>query len=240
MKFYQQFSSYYDHIFPLKKQKLNFIKDNIVKQGPILDLATGTGSYAIALAEEGYQVKGLDLSPRMISIAKNKAYEADVKVDFRAEDMKRIDQIYQGDNFSLISCIGNSLVHLDNEDEIKQVLRKIYKLLQSGGRLLIQIVNYDRIINKDIDSLPSIKGQNGLIKLIRDYEFIEDKVKFKTKLITLRGEFKNHVLLHPLQSDKLREILKGVGFRKIDFYEDFNYSRYAPLRSMSLVAIVEK
>ncbi|MCD4732680.1 class I SAM-dependent methyltransferase, partial [bacterium] len=40
--------------------------------GPILEIAVGTGRLAIPLAEEGHEVVGLDLSQEMLDIAREK------------------------------------------------------------------------------------------------------------------------------------------------------------------------
>ena len=52
--------------------------------------------------------------------------------------------------FDLIFCIGNSMVHLNDNEEILRFLRNCKKSLKVGGYLLLQIVNYDRILVKNI------------------------------------------------------------------------------------------
>lgn len=52
----------------------------------VLDLGSGTGSLAVLLAEQGYEVAGIDLSPRMVERAVRKAQEHAVEVDFRTGD----------------------------------------------------------------------------------------------------------------------------------------------------------
>jgi len=240
MKFYQEFSLYYDYIFPLKEGKLKFMMDNIPDDGKVLDLATGTGNYAIALAKEGYQVSALDLSGEMVNLAKEKAYEEQVKIDFRVDDMLNLDRLYQPKSFDLISCIGNSLVHLDNQEKIRELLNKSYDLLKEEGKLILQIVNYDRILAKEVKSLPTITAVESIVELIRDYEFKGGKIDFKTCLTTPRGEFKNSVLLYPLESDILKKLLLQAGFVRVKFYGDFNYSQYQRLDSFPLVIVADK
>ena len=52
----------------------------------IIDLGCGTGSLSVLLAEQGYGVRGLDLSERMITAATRKAHAAGVEVDFQQGD----------------------------------------------------------------------------------------------------------------------------------------------------------
>ena len=57
----------------------------------VADLGCGTGTLAVLLAEDGYAVDGLDVSPEMISRARAKAEVADVDVDARVGDANAPD-----------------------------------------------------------------------------------------------------------------------------------------------------
>jgi 2-polyprenyl-3-methyl-5-hydroxy-6-metoxy-1,4-benzoquinol methylase len=52
----------------------------------VADLGCGTGSLSVLLAERGYRVRGLDLSPKMIQHAEEKARAAGVGIEFEAGD----------------------------------------------------------------------------------------------------------------------------------------------------------
>ena len=52
----------------------------------VADLGCGTGTLAVLLAEDGYAVDGLDVSPEMVSRARAKAAAADVAVAVRVGD----------------------------------------------------------------------------------------------------------------------------------------------------------
>ena len=52
----------------------------------IADLGCGTGSLSVLLAQEGYAVDGLDLSPEMVARARAKADAAGVSVDLTVGD----------------------------------------------------------------------------------------------------------------------------------------------------------
>ncbi|MGM0502364.1 MAG: class I SAM-dependent methyltransferase [Bacillota bacterium] len=242
MRFYQQFSTYYDDIFTKKSSKVDFLADKLsADQNQVLDIATGTGNYAIALAAKGYSVKGLDLSEAMIKQARAKVKNQELDLEFKVADMMEINQIYNSGQFDLIYCIGNSIVHLANQAEIKDVLEQIYELLTKEGTLVIQIVNYDRVLTNNVTSLPTINNYNKGLKLVRNYELVNQKqINFKTKLHTEEGIFENTVPLYPLQSNQLKELVNQIGYAKIDLYGDFNYGEYQPLQSFPLVAVIEK
>lgn len=57
----------------------------------VLDVGTGTGRAAIALAKRGAVVTGVDASPEMLAVARRRAAEAGVGVTLAAGDAHRID-----------------------------------------------------------------------------------------------------------------------------------------------------
>jgi ubiquinone/menaquinone biosynthesis C-methylase UbiE len=52
----------------------------------VADLGCGTGSLSYLLAEEGHQVRGIDLAPRMVEAARAKAVRAGVDISFQVGD----------------------------------------------------------------------------------------------------------------------------------------------------------
>jgi ubiquinone/menaquinone biosynthesis C-methylase UbiE len=52
----------------------------------VVDLGCGTGSLAVLLAQAGYVVHGVDLSSRMLAVARKKAEDAGVSVELREGD----------------------------------------------------------------------------------------------------------------------------------------------------------
>jgi ubiquinone/menaquinone biosynthesis C-methylase UbiE len=68
----------------------------------IADLGCGSGSLTVLLAEEGYAVDGLDLSDRMLDVARAKAAAAGVDVSFAQGDASRPD--LEAATFDVVLC----------------------------------------------------------------------------------------------------------------------------------------
>lgn len=239
MGFYEELSKYYDIVFPFGKPQLKFMLGRIKENGKVLDLASGTGNYSIALAKEGYNVAAVDLDEEMVNHveAKNRAEGTNVKP--YVMDMKKIDSL--GENtYDGIVCIGNSLVHLNSTDEIKEVLNKMYNILSDDGVVILQIVNYDRILKYDVKELPLIDRPESGVKFVRNYDIEDGKVLFKTKLI-INGErtYDNCIKLYPLQSQELVTYLKEAGFTDIKLYGGFDEKEYT-IDSFPLVVEARK
>lgn len=244
MGFYEELSKYYDIVFPLSKNKLEFIEGKLESKSKVLDIACGTGNYSIELAKSGHYVDGIDLDEEMINIAIRKSVAENVKAKFQVGDMRKINEIFAG-KYDMIYCIGNSLVHLRNIEEIKIFIKKTYEMLEDDGRLIIQIVNYDRIFKYNVDHLPTIKRKEAGVEFVRKYRLNEfdDKIYFNTEIIVTKNNeektYSNSIPLIPLESTELYNILKISGFSNIDFYGDFNGGEFN-VDSYPLVAVASK
>lgn len=60
-----------------------------LKAGKALDLACGTGRHAVFLAENNWQVTAVDASRTGIEIAKQRAREKNLTIDFRVADLEK-------------------------------------------------------------------------------------------------------------------------------------------------------
>src|SRR5215469_15768433 len=58
------------------------------KGGPLLDLACGTGRIALRLAEQGYQVTGVDIGAAMIEWGRYKATQRGIPMEWAVADAR--------------------------------------------------------------------------------------------------------------------------------------------------------
>lgn len=96
----------------------------------VADLGCGTGTLAVLLAELGYDVLGLDASPRMVELAGRKADQHGVSVEFRVGDASRPRL---GGTFDVVLC-RHVLWALPDPPA---VLDRWMRLLDPGGSLVL-------------------------------------------------------------------------------------------------------
>ena len=250
MEFYSDFSKNYDKIFPLNNKKLELIDDtfkNLKKQREnikLLDVGCGTGSYSIALAEKGYQLKAVDIDAEMISMAESKMKEARVDIDFYRLGMLHLKDKFKSFSFDGVYIIGNVLVHLKKE-EIKKFLKLAAELLDEGGKIFIQIVNYYRILELNLEGLPTIYSQDDSVRFERDYKYQEEKntIYFISRLIDHFNDqilSENKIELYPLCKSELEENLNEAGFEIGAVYGSPNGDQYRELNSIPLIITAQK
>lgn len=235
-KFYREISRYYDYIFPIGDGQLNLIKEVAgVPPKEILDIACGSGGYSKHLSDIGYNITAIDLDDTMIEKLKKK----DDSIDAKVMNMLDIDKL--NNSYDLIFCIGNSMVHLDNNEEILGFLYKCKERLNPGGHMILQIVNYDRVLKKDVKSLPTIENKEVDLTFERYYEYLPEKHKidFQTILKVQDVRLENSVLLHPITSKELVAQLNEAGFNDIQLYGSFKKDEYDSMNSFPLIAIAQ-
>lgn len=227
MKFYEILARHYDDIFPLSPAAVAFLSDGLEIGAKVLDAACGTGTYAIALAGKGLQTVGVDIDESMVAIAEAKAVMLDADADFIVSDMMDIDLVCT-DEMDMIFCIGNSLVHLKDRKQAQDFISTCCGLLKPGGRIILQIINYDRILDESITSLPTIEVKDKDITFVRNYKLDQDtmKIEFRSKLRVGPEEEGSSVMLLPLRRSELEEMLESAGFKSIESFGGFDGSAW--------------
>jgi len=235
---YQKIADSYDYIFPYKpaQKELVLHVDSVRKK--LCDIGCSTGALVQNLSSDYESITAIDLSPEMIGRAK----ERDCKnISFLTDSMLNLSTCISPNEFDIITCFGNTIVHLDSESDILDLFKQIRSTLNKDGSFLGQIINYDLILDENRDSLPTI--ENEYIQFKRHYIFNEgyEKVTFQTELlIKLSDEvIVDSVQLLPLRKERLEELLCEAGFTNINFYSDFHCSPQNP-QKLPLVFVAQK
>lgn len=223
MSFYSSIASCYDYIFPAYGTQITFLQKTL-GQAPkqLLDIACGTGSYALALAKLGYLMTALDADAGMIESAKAKADIEEAELALIHCSMENIKDCIEG-HFDGAYCIGNSIVHLETKEKIKGFLKDLNTILKADGKFVVQIVNYDRVMRHNVTELPPITNEEIGMQFFRSYRMNEDQtqVAFDTKF-HLKDKVEEHTtMLIPLLKDELEAMLVEVGYKNIECYGDF-------------------
>jgi SAM-dependent methyltransferase len=224
MSFYQEIAPYYHHIFKINKEQVNFIQQKMVdKSSSLLDVGCGIGTLSFELSNFYTQLIGIDLDAEMVTYATNQSKKNSKNIEFHQLSMLELDPKFDKNSLEGIICFGNTLVHLNSLDQVMEFLKQSKSILISGGKLLIQIVNYDRILSKKIKELPLI--ENDEIKFERNYHYhVEtNRIDFNTLLTvkTSNQRIKNSVVLLPILKSELEELMIKSGFKNLSFFGNF-------------------
>ena len=114
----------------------------------LLDLGCGTGEHARFLQEDGFDVTGVDASESQLAQAR----EGGPGPEFVKGDLAALGDALTGP-FGGAIALGNGLPHLF-ADGMTRFLSGLAGLLLPGAPVLFQLLNYDRILDQRVTSLP--------------------------------------------------------------------------------------
>ncbi|MBN1979246.1 MAG: class I SAM-dependent methyltransferase [Anaerolineae bacterium] len=215
--------------------ELPFIEGQLQAVGArrVLDAACGTGMHAIALAQQGYEVVGADLSAGMIERARANARAeyasaaADVNAQFEVAGFGEL-AARAGTGFDAVLCLGNSLPHLLTPADLEAALADFAACLRPGGLLLIQDRNFDAVLAQGerwIEPQAHREGDTEWL-FLRFYDFEpEGLLAFNVMMLRRkgRGGWSQQVAttrLWPLRQTELVTALRAAGFGVFSYWGD--------------------
>ncbi len=230
---YELISKIYEDIFPVDNNAVSFTKERIAA-GKILDIGCGTGEFDSRIAGGKTFVTGIDLDAEMIK--KASANFPGGNPAFMRMDMRTAVSHFAPEHFDGIISYGNTLVHITDTAEMDSFLLGIKTLIQPGGKLLLQILNYDYIINNNITELPVIKTDKFTFK--RNYAFDNGTglIKFTITLQTEGTIHTESVLLNPLRPGRLEALLENAGFKNTTLYGGFGGEQFDNTKSFVCIS----
>ena len=167
----------------------------------ILDLGCGTGRNANFLAEEGNSVIGIEISQTALKIAKERATELGVKVDYRLGDI--------GEQYDITDKSIDVVLDITSSNALDEKGRAIYlseasRVLKSGGYFFVRALckdgnknvknllkdspgrEYDTYYMRDLDLYERVFSREDFIKMYGQYFKILSLEK-KTSYPTVNG-----------------------------------------------------
>ncbi|HEX6291611.1 MAG TPA: methyltransferase domain-containing protein [Herpetosiphonaceae bacterium] len=135
---YDEYAALYDRSGQLSFSVLMelYLRD-LLRRHPVagralLDLACGTGTLAVMLAEQGWQVVGIDRSAGMLAEARRKAAQRAEPLDLRfvQGDMRDFALARPVD---LVTCCYDTLNYLIDEADLRRCLEAVARSLVPGG-----------------------------------------------------------------------------------------------------------
>jgi SAM-dependent methyltransferase len=104
--------------------------------GPVLDLGCGSGIWGVALAKRGWQVTGVDIVPKALRRARERAREAGVDMRLIEGDVTKLDAAGVGSDFPFLLDLG--LFHDELSDAQRERMgREVSKVAAPGATLLM-------------------------------------------------------------------------------------------------------
>jgi len=124
---------------PLDRHLLNRFAEETRGRGLVADLGCGPGHVARYLSQQGVTIFGLDMSPKMVAIARN----SNPDLDFRVGDMRHLD-VSDGGLVGVV--LFYAIVHCDST-ELTPLFQEVRRVLVPGGLALVSFHVGDRVLH---------------------------------------------------------------------------------------------
>src|SRR5437763_4997387 len=134
----------YDWVVPYRERTdIDFFVDAATNAGGrVLEIGCGTGRVLVPIARAGIEIVGLDLSPHMLAVCREKLRLERPAVQSNAQlvraDMRHFDL---GRTFRLITLPFRPFQHLITIEQQRSCLRTLHAHLASDGRLILDLFN---------------------------------------------------------------------------------------------------
>ena len=112
----------------------------------VLDLACGTGSTTIPLAQRGVDAVGLDLAPAMLAKARAKAGALGLNTVFT--EMNMLDLTYEKE-FDAVVSFQDGINYLTGEGDFEKLAQGVGRALKPGGVFLFDLNRVDKYSDSD-------------------------------------------------------------------------------------------
>lgn len=114
-----------------------FRRHSAIPVTSVLDLACGTGSMTFALHSRGYDMTALDISPEMLSCAREKADECGAEdILWLCQDMRSFE-LYG--TVSAVVCCLDGINHLTGATDLDRCFSLVHNYLEPGGVFLFDV-----------------------------------------------------------------------------------------------------
>ncbi|HEX6238045.1 MAG TPA: class I SAM-dependent methyltransferase [Acidimicrobiales bacterium] len=104
-------------------------------EGPVLELAVGTGRVALPLSARGFPVHGIELSPHMAERLRAKPGADAVPVTVGDMTTARVPG-----SFRLVYLVANTIMNVTTQEEQLAVFANAADHLQPGGRFVVEVI----------------------------------------------------------------------------------------------------
>lgn len=206
---YESFASYYKEIF----KKYN------ISPSLIADLGCGTGTMAGIMSREGYDVIGIDASPEMLSIAKQKHGD----ILFLNQTLTEFELYGTVDAaYSSLDCIN----YLTEDGELSKLFALVKNYLNPGGIYIFDISSYHKL-SKVLGNNTFVFEDKNIFYTWENYfedNILEMTLTFFKKSGELYERFEEEQIQRAYKTDEICSIAEAAGLSVLGVFDNLSFA----------------
>lgn len=225
MDYFQNIVEYYDELFPANNQIIDLFKNyqkDFNSPLKVLSIGCATGVLESNLAKNGFDVTGLEVSQPLLDSAclKHKNQLQSLRF-FKLSSVKMVN--FLGKNFyNVITILNDRVIFTTTPSFFKSTLKDCYSLLSENGTLIIQTLDYQKILAQGKNPFIVKKSirctlKNNVIS-INNNSFLTQTLETPSKKYTVL----NKQMVYTKTKKYINKYAKEIGYKSIQFYSSFN------------------
>ena len=211
---------------------VDFYRQILLREGlqprTAVDLACGTGSVTVLLAQMGLEVIGVDMSEEMLMQAYEKAMTLDNVPMFVCQKLQEL-RLPKG--VDLAVCALDSLDYITDPAHCKEAIRRIYRVLNPGGCFIFDVNTPEKLramddqvfLDEDDDVYCVWRGEFDRQTNICTYAMD----LFQRQGSSWQRSYEEH-REYAYSAQQLTDYLRDAGFTNIEVYADRRFEAPAP------------
>ena len=222
----------YDALYNDYVEDLTYIEEAASgTDGPILELACGTGRLAIPMARRGHQVIGVDIHGGMLALARQKAEQEKLDIAFYRQDCTELNLDLK---VPLIYMTGNSFQHFLTNASQDALFKSVKRHLQPHGHFIFDTRNpilgelteaYEHTMQKKDGSAVRMEMETEV------YNPVTQILHCTTVIETVEeGEVahveKSSISLRYTYPQELLRLIEGHGFELVSLFGDWKKATF--------------
>ena len=223
--FMHSFIDYYATLVQPSLGMVDFLSNEIgnLSSAHVLDAACGGGELAHALAVSGSVVTAVESEQALLMSAKAYALKDKVPRALQFISAPLLKLPGKSGSYHVLLCLNNASSVLKDESEYEAFFKQASGLLNKGGRLVMQLFNYDMLLDYKVRELPDLVNEETGIRVQRNLRLRNDGyLSMQTSLSLLRIDAKElarqEIVIYPIRRLQIQKMLQDAGFVVVDFY----------------------
>jgi ubiquinone/menaquinone biosynthesis C-methylase UbiE len=202
----------------------------------VIDIGCGHGRHALALAERGARVVGLDFAVALLDRARQLGQELGIRGAWIRGDMRRLPfRAECADGAMLMDAFG----FFETDDEHDAVLREAARVLTAGGRLALKVVNGGLVLD-DFRETEQEDRDGTVVSVANTLASGPPRLIQRISVRGSRGhgEYERRQRLYRV--DELRAALEQAGLSVVDVFGDPGGAPFDPASSSTMWVIARR
>jgi ubiquinone/menaquinone biosynthesis C-methylase UbiE len=199
-----------------------FVAERLPAGARVLDVPCGTGRISVPLAERGFAVSGLDISNRVLEVARAAAPE----LDFRQGDMRELP--WADASFDAVLNLWTAFGYFENQEEDERALAEAARVLDAGGIFVLDTVNQAALV-RGFRPQGWQELEGTLLLEQREYDLVTGRDQSYWTFVNESGERTELAFDHRLYTaPEYVDMLRRAGFEPTGFFGGLDGSELTP------------